>query len=109
MSTINAAEAHGILLAFICMNNKEKYDLQEIMLNTLDIQQNKRIISNFINLLYEYSSEQIKKHNKLLIVMLPNNQEPLSLKIKYLKLWIKGFISGGLMMGSNTKFQILYF
>lgn len=103
MSTINAAEAHGILLAFICINNKEKYDLQEVMLNTLDIQQNTKIISNFINLLYQYSLEQIKTPEKLLIIMLPNKEETLSIKIKYLKLWIKGFISGLGLMGLNKK------
>ena len=107
MSSITAAEAHGILIAYICMENKAIIDFEKTILNILDLKQNKKIVVNFINQICIYNSAQIKEINGIVSLMLPNKDENLTLKIKCLQLWLKGFISGlGLFGIDKQKYGI---
>merc|ERR1711990_1022752 len=101
MSILSASEAHGIITAFICMNQPQKHNFQNIICNMLDIKQNKRVVFNFVKQLCIYNYEQIKQIDKFLCLLIPNKNEELHIKIKYLKLWLKGFISGLGLFGLN--------
>ena len=103
MSTINASEAHGILISFLCINYNKRFDIKNMMLRLLDIQQNKKIIGNFIEQLYNHNLIQIKEIDKILVLMIPNKDEKLSYKITCLTMWLKGFISGLGIIGVNKK------
>ena len=104
MSTINASEVHGITTALICMQQGETKNLEFILSDLTGVKQNKKIIFNFLKQLHLYNYNQIKEINTIISLLIPNGSENLYTKIKYLKLWLKGFISGlGLFgMDKNT-------
>jgi uncharacterized protein YgfB (UPF0149 family) len=103
LSIIDASETQGILLGFICINQNQPSKLERIMLDVLSVKQNQHVIINYINKLYAYNLEQLKNINKLLVLMIPNKEESLPIKLKYLRSWLKGFISGIGMVGLNKK------
>lgn len=103
MSSINAAEAHGIILAFLCMKNIDHKYIEYFVSNILDIKQNKKIVFHFVQKILYYNLNQIKDFNKMLSVMVPNKKESTLVKMKYLKFWLQGFISGLGLFGLNLK------
>jgi len=106
MSEIKTSEIHGIIVASICVN-KSQYDLGLFCSEFLGIKQNKKIVLNFINHLYYYNKSQIQNLNNIIFLMIPSEKEKLTIKIKHLKTWIKGFISGlGLFGLTNQQCSI---
>jgi len=93
LSDIGASEAHGIIVASICLSKNEEI-LKTIIYEFLGVQQNKKIIFNFIKQLRNYNSIQLKSIDNMISLMIPNREEALCFKINNLKLWVKGFISG---------------
>lgn len=103
MSVLNASEIHGIMIASICIKKNRENNIGNIVLDLLDIKQNKKIVLSFINHLYISNIYQITQVDKMLHLMIPDKKEDLFVKIKYLKSWIKGFISGLGLFGLNEK------
>jgi len=84
MSVLNASEAHGIIVAHICMNDIKLNKLENIIIDILNIQQNKKTVFNFIKQLYIFNFNQIKKIDEFISLIIPK-EESLYLKIKRLK------------------------
>lgn len=100
---INASELHGILVALICVSDNNISKCQKIILNVLSLKKNHAVVMRFINELYKYNLDQIKDTNNSVSIIVP--EDLLTIKVKLLKVWLQGFISGLGLIGYDWDYK----
>ncbi len=100
---IEAAEAHGIMCGFICAGatSNDRHWLETI-LNPIIADDDKQLksLTNIIDL-YEQTVIAIQAMDLELVLLLPDDNQDLSIRAKALTDWCRGFLSG-IALGSGT-------
>lgn len=99
----DAAETHGIMCGFICAgaNETDRHWMQTVLNPTAaDDEEKLKSLTNIVAL-YEQTVTALQDINLELELLLPDDDEELALRVKALRNWCQGFLSG-IALGCGT-------